>query len=80
MAWLHFLEYGGVSQGVTADSFYNEWPATDTKVNEFAMKYGLLAGQLYPAEFDISPGAAVGKNIIEVPMGLPSSEMTAKQE
>lgn len=43
------------------------------------MKYGFMAGQMYPAKWDISPEGQTGTYVVDVPMNLVSNEMAAKQ-
>lgn len=76
--YFHFMEYTGST--VQPNSFYAQYPAPDTEVNEHGMKYGFVPGQLYPADWDISPPGITGQNIVEVPMSLVAEEITNKQK
>lgn len=44
------------------------------------MRYDFVAGQLYPAEWDISPDGITGEFVVKVPMNLVADEITAKQK
>lgn len=43
------------------------------------MKYGFVPGQLYPADWDISPEGEDGKYVVSVPLNIFSAELSAKQ-
>lgn len=74
------MEWGGIPQGVKANNLYTRYPAQDTYVNTHAMHTWSTTGELYPAQFDITPGKEVGKNCVDVPLDLPAGEMTAKKK
>ena len=78
--YFHFLEYQGARAGVEYDPRRANFLSDNQVVNEYGMQYGFVAGQLYVANWDISPEGQTGQYNVEVPMNLFSAEMTAKKK
>lgn len=76
--YFHFLEYQGAYQGVKYDQIRANKLAKDQEVNEYAMRYGFVAGQMYAADWDISPEGQDGDYVVQVPLNIFAAEMAAK--
>lgn len=42
------------------------------------MKYGFVAGQMYAADWDISPEGKENEYVVQVPLNIFAAEMAAK--